>query len=292
LYKGVVSNVLKEAPNAAIYLGCYELFKRALLTVPFFAATPLLAFCLAGMAGDAVGSVVRVPAEIVNKKLQLGLARDWRAAVRASFLTPSGLEGTLASWKAVALRDVPYGGIQIALYEALRPALRAALGAAGTPVDVAAGAAAGLVAAVVTTPADVLVTRMSAQNPQCYLETRAFMSPLATARRMAREPDGLRALWAGAAERGLYYAPLIGVFFAAYEAAKFAILHPRVAVAVLASGVGGAVTFAAAAVMVLVRRRAPRRAVGQALRIVVLAAARVKLLARGRRARDETELSS
>jgi Mitochondrial carrier protein len=73
LYRGVASNILKEAPNAAIYLGCYELFRAWLVgTVGgVFAAHPLLACCLAGMMGDAVGSVVRVPAEIVNKRLQV-----------------------------------------------------------------------------------------------------------------------------------------------------------------------------------------------------------------------------
>lgn len=234
LYKGVLSNILKEAPNAAIYLGCYELFKTSLLGLGgVFASVPLLTYCLAGMMGDAVGSVVRVPAEVLNKRLQLGLSAGWGDAIRSAFLSPVGLEATLASWRAVLWRDVPYGGLQIGLYEVARSFLSAVCGGGGgILLDVFAGASAGLVAAVLTTPADVLVTRMAAQNPQCYLETRSFMSPLATIRRILRD-EGPAGVWSGSWQRGLYYAPLIGVFFAIYEATKAAISNPRLLLAML-----------------------------------------------------------
>jgi Mitochondrial carrier protein len=235
LYRGVASNILKEAPNAAIYLGLYEVFRAWLVGSlgGLFATQPLLTCCLAGMMGDAVGSVVRVPAEILNKRLQLGLSVGWGNAFRDAFLSPMGLQSTLASWTALLWRDVPYGGLQIALYEFARTSLRDSLGP-GIPSDMLSGAIAGSVAAVLTTPADVLVTRMSAQNPQSYLETRRFMSPWATAVRIIRH-EGLQGLTSGAAQRGLYYAPLIAVFFLCYEAAKAALLTPHAAAAVLAS---------------------------------------------------------
>jgi hypothetical protein len=144
-----------------------------------------------------------------------------------------GLRSTLASWAALLWRDVPYGGIQIALYEAVRASFRSFCGG-GVALDVWAGAVAGSIAAVVTTPADVLVTRMTAQNPQSYVETRRFMSPWATAKRILAA-DGLDGLWSGALQRGLYYAPLIAVFFVCYEWAKAAILTPQHAISALAS---------------------------------------------------------
>ena len=250
LYRGVFSNILKEAPNAAIYLGTYELFKTALLSIPALSATPLLAMCIAGMLGDGVGSIVRVPAEIVNKRLQLGLSHGWNAAIKDSFLSESGVEGTIASWAAVLWRDVPYGGIQIAGYEFVR-LLLAGFGYTGLMLSVAAGAIAGLFAAVVTTPADVLVTRMSTQSPQCYLETHHYMSPSATFVRILKD-EGFGALWTGAFHRGMFYMPMIGLFFAAYESFKYAIMNPivlklmvsKVLMTVLRLGVGTAGGFA------------------------------------------------
>ena len=225
LYRGISSNILKEAPNAAVYLATYELFKSALLTIPLFTTFPLAAMCLAGMLGDGVGSVVRVPAEIINKRLQLGLNDSWGSAIRDSFLSSNGVQSTLASWEAVLWRDVPYGGLQIAAYEFFRLSLANA-GFVGLFYSVFAGAGAGLLAAVITTPADVLVTRMSTQSPQCYLETKHYMSPIATFRRIIKD-EGFHALWTGAFHRGLFYMPMIGLFFAAYESFKHIISNPE-----------------------------------------------------------------
>lgn len=238
LYKGVFSNILKEAPNAAIYLATYEIFKIALLRLPIFSAVPLLAMCVAGMLGDAVGSVVRVPAEIVNKRLQLGLSNGWKSAVQDAFLSPNGKDVTLSSWEAVLWRDVPYGGLQIAGYEAGRIML-AGVGLTGLPLGIVAGAGAGLLAAVLTTPADVLVTRMTTQSPQCYLETKKYMSPIATCKRIVKE-EGFSALWTGALHRGLFYMPMIGLFFAAYEWFKFALVNPSVIAAAGSAALGAA----------------------------------------------------
>ncbi|CDF39073.1 unnamed protein product [Chondrus crispus] len=191
------------------------------------------------MLGDAVGSIVRVPAEIVNKRLQLGLSSSWKSAVKDSFLSPTGIDSTFASWEAVLWRDVPYGGLQIAAYEAAKTMLMG-FGLAGLPLGIIAGAGAGLLAAVLTTPADVLVTRMTTQSPQCYLETKKYMSPIATCRRIVKY-EGFGALWTGAFHRGLFYMPMIGLFFAGYEWFKYAIINPSVVAAAGATVLGSVV---------------------------------------------------
>ncbi|KAI0559181.1 Mitochondrial carrier [Gracilaria domingensis] len=231
LYRGVLSNILKEAPNAAIYLATYELFKVALMSFAPLAAVPLFTMCLAGMLGDALGSIVRVPAEIVNKRLQLQLSSNWYEAIRDAFLTDVGVQSTVTSWVAVLCRDVPYGGLQIAAYECVR-LIFAQHGYTTLLFSVVAGAIAGLFASIVTTPADVLVTRLSTQPPQCYLETKRYMGCLATFRRIWKD-EGFCALWSGAVHRGLFYMPMIGLFFAAYESFKYLIVHPQIVASVL-----------------------------------------------------------
>lgn len=251
LYKGLASNILKEAPNASCYLAFYCLFKGLLMRLSVFAAVPLLTMCLAGMLGDAVGSIVRVPAEIINKRLQLGLSRTWGGAIQDAFLTPNGVQNTLASWSAVLTRDVPYGGLQIAGYELVRQVLMGH-GYVGLLFDVIAGSVAGLIAAVLTTPADVLVTRLSTQNPQCYLESHRYMGPIATFKRILSD-EGFKGLWSGAFHRGMFYTGMIGLFFAAFEQFKYAILHPQ--------SVKAVATAAGAAILVIARRSLPILAV-------------------------------
>ncbi|KAK4532896.1 hypothetical protein CCYA_CCYA14G3753 [Cyanidiococcus yangmingshanensis] len=230
LYRGVVSNVWKEAPNAAIYLGVYELFKDVLLRTPLLSTYPMICFLLAGGLGDAIGSIVRVPAEMLNKRLQLGLSATLREALHEVFWNPNNRLVVRVTWIAVLARDVPYGALQIAFYEQLKilmlnnPMIRTD-GARGLFFDAFVGAIAGCAAAFLTTPADVIVTRLTSQYPQSYLETRRFMGVWGTGRRIV-ERDGWGGLFAGSLQRAAYYAPLIGLFFFLYETCRYVALHP------------------------------------------------------------------
>jgi len=91
------------------------LLKTALLTIPFFffADLPRAALLLAGALGDAVGSVVRVPTELVNKRPQRGLNDTIDGAIRDQWLNKAGAEKTLAPWGKVLLRDMPHGAVQV-----------------------------------------------------------------------------------------------------------------------------------------------------------------------------------
>lgn len=236
LYTGITSNILKEAPNAAIYLGVYEIIKNTLLNLEitsFFHDLPLLTFLVAGALGDAIGSVVRVPAEIVNKRLQLGVNDDWLDAAKDAFMSSGGRDASGLTWIAVLLRDVPYGGLQIMLYEfgkqllVLHPSfMNHFFTHSQLMTDVIVGATAGAVAAMITTPADVLVTRLSVQNPQSYLETKKYMGVASTAQRILQE-EGIGGFFRGTLQRGIYYAPLIGLFFALYEMNRGWFAHPE-----------------------------------------------------------------
>ena len=67
LYRGLLPNILKEAPSSALYLGIYELIKARLIGVSGSGITgplssnPLLGYLIAGAVGELVGSVVSQP---------------------------------------------------------------------------------------------------------------------------------------------------------------------------------------------------------------------------------------
>ena len=71
LYTGLGYGVGKECPNAAIYIATYGFLKPRFLALPFLdpssGAAIFAALAAAGALGDAAGSVVRVPLELLNK---------------------------------------------------------------------------------------------------------------------------------------------------------------------------------------------------------------------------------
>lgn len=242
VYRGVFGNVLKEAPNAAIYLGVYEVIKTGLMATPatsFFRDLPLLTFLIAGALGDAVGSVVRVPAEVINKRLQLGLSSDFLGALRDIFASSSGLSSLREAWGSVLLRDVPFGGIQIMLYELGKQlvdthaaSLPAILPTQGLASDIMVGSIVGAFTAFITTPADVLVTRISLASGAD--EDTPRMGPMAHLRALWTK-SGLAGLFAGSTQRAAYYFVMSALFFGLYEKTSHLASHPALVSGVLAN---------------------------------------------------------
>ncbi len=214
LYTGLPANILKEAPDAAVYLAVCESMSQSMLSQSgWWASHVTLALLISGAIGDAVGSVLRLPAEVVCKRMQT----DTLAAGDTS------AHGLAASWLAILYRDVPMGAIQIATYHAAQPYAQALLDgadavAAGTPscaADVLAGALAGTVAAALTTPLDVLVTQQTTRAPPTDGKKQAF-DPIELGLELVRE-QGALTLTRGLGFRIMYYAPLTGCFFGLYE---------------------------------------------------------------------------
>jgi len=214
VYTGLPENVLKEAPDAAIYLAVCEQLSQSLSTNAWFASHLTLTLLLAGAIGDAVGTVVRLPAEVVCKRLQTGCA----SSVFAAFSDVSR-DSWLACWSAILLRDVPLGGLQVAVYSASHAyaeAMASSLSPASPDAvaDVIAGMVAGAAAAALTTPLDVVVTHTTTQprQPDGGQPANALQVGLALV-----AEQGPLTLTRGMGLRVLYYAPLVGCFFGLYE---------------------------------------------------------------------------
>ena len=160
--------------------GSYELYKREISNAFPDLDKNRLRF-ISAMLGDITGSVWVVPFEAAKQRVQSGIFPNVGTAF-SHILKQEGVRGLFCGYKAQVLRDVTYHAIQLPLYEAVKdlwvaggPVAWAAehLGgpgatSAGKPPrrrlspweSMACGAVAGAASGAMTTPLDVIKTRM------------------------------------------------------------------------------------------------------------------------------------
>ena len=158
---------------------------------------------------------MRVPTEVVKQRMQAGHFTKAAAAVR-SILATEGAAGLFAGYGSFLLRDLPFDAIEFVAYEQLKRAYSASVGGRDLKAHEvsAVGAAAGAVTGVVTTPLDVLKTRLMTQGA-----SGKYAGVVDCARRIAAE-EGVGTLFAGWQPRVLWIGLGGCVFFTALEAAK------------------------------------------------------------------------
>jgi solute carrier family 25 S-adenosylmethionine transporter 26 len=105
------------------------------------------------------------------------------------------------------------GAIQIALFEGLKAYLAAApdvdFDVNTLQAEALIGGLGGLVGALATVPTDVLTTRIITQTDDPPVGPRVMLKRIL-------DEDGPSALFSGAAARGLYWTPAIGIFLSLY----------------------------------------------------------------------------
>lgn len=249
-YRGLLSAMLGSFPAAATFWLTYEAGKRHL--TPLVGDGPWGFLAHAGSAGlaDVAVCAVRNPFEVVKQQMQLGLHADTRSALR-TILAVDGVRGLYAGYGSTVLREIPFDAIEFGLYEAMKGRLRrrkgaeaeearrdAAAAAAGGGQPTAAlstdapvlllpdlvlwencllGSIAGGVAAAVTTPLDVVKTRLMTQTRTAAADRYAGWSD--AFRRITAEEGGA-ALFSGIRPRVAWISVGGAIFIGSYEEAK------------------------------------------------------------------------
>ena len=229
LYDGLLPNLVKEGPPLAVYLGIYEAIKTALLDTEGWEAHPIVVYLIAGAVGELLGSVLRVPAEAVKSTRQSNASMSIGEAMKANFGTSQGRANTVKAWQVAVIRDVPFGAVQIALFETLKIVLA---GQAHPIIDgdsfvgeAVLGAIGGGVGAFISAPADIVVTRIIKQQAMGEELKGEPLGPLEMVQQIYAE-GGAGAFFRGSGERVLYWAPAIGIFLTAYCQFRHLFLAP------------------------------------------------------------------
>lgn len=213
-YRGLFSAMAGSFPAAAVFWTAYEVGRAAL--EPAFERVGLGALSPAGGAAAAQVAVVAVrnPFEVVKQQLQAGLHADTASAIR-TILRVDGPRGFYAGYASTVAREIPFDAIQFVAYEAVK---RRAVRVRGRDLllweNALAGAVSGGIAAAVTTPLDVIKTRLMTQTlrpaAERYAGWRDAFKTIVAA-------EGARALFRGIHVRVAWISVGGSIFFGTYE---------------------------------------------------------------------------
>ncbi|KAK2655992.1 hypothetical protein Ddye_009044 [Dipteronia dyeriana] len=163
LYSGLAGNIAGVLPASALFVGVYEPTKQKLLKM-FPENLSAVAHLTAGAIGGLAASLIRVPTEVVKQRMQTGQFASAPNAVRL-IVAKEGLKGLYAGYGSFLLRDLPFDAIQFCIYEQLQIGYKAAACRdLNDPENAVIGAFAGALTGAITTPLDVIKTRLMVQG--------------------------------------------------------------------------------------------------------------------------------
>lgn len=226
LYRGLAAMGLGAGPAHAVYFSVYETCKRK-----FGGAQPghhPLVHAAAGVVATTASDAVFTPMDVVKQRLQLqrspyGGVRD--CVVR--MVREEGIRAFYASYKTTVVMNAPFTAVHFSTYEAVKKLLTEVSleGASeeGILVHLAAGGAAGALASAVTTPLDVVKTRLQCQGV-CGADSFSTDSIWMALKQIVAK-EGPRALLQGLKPRVLFHTPAAAICWSTYEAMKKFVQH-------------------------------------------------------------------
>ncbi|XP_043701736.1 mitochondrial substrate carrier family protein C-like [Telopea speciosissima] len=212
LYRGSLPAILGQFSSHGLRTGVFEASKLVLLNVapslPEIQVQSVASFC-----STILGTAVRIPCEVLKQRLQAGIFDNVGEAVIGT-LRQDGLKGFFRGTGATLFREVPFYVAGMGLYAESKKAAQQLLKRDLEPWEtIVVGALSGGVAAVVTTPFDVMKTRMmtAPQGLPVSMSMVAFS---------ILHQEGPLGLFKGAVPRFFWIAPLGAMNFAGYELAR------------------------------------------------------------------------
>ncbi|KAL3504411.1 hypothetical protein ACH5RR_034252 [Cinchona calisaya] len=225
-YSGVSAVIVGSTFSSAVYFGTCEFGKSILSKFDQYPA--ILIPPTAGAMGNIVSSAIMVPKELITQRMQAGAkGRSWEVLVR--ILEKDGILGLYAGYSATLLRNLPAGVLSYSSFEYLKAAvLRRTNQVHLEPFQsVCCGALAGAISASLTTPLDVVKTRLMTQaHGEAVNKVAAAMysGVSATVKQILRE-EGWVGFTRGMGPRVVHSSCFSAIGYFAFETARFTILH-------------------------------------------------------------------
>ncbi|KAM3569913.1 hypothetical protein VYU27_008004 [Nannochloropsis oceanica] len=224
LYAGITSSLLGQMPYGMLVYGSYEVYKDMIVEgLPRLGsdATSLVAAVLS----DITGSIWLSPSEIVKQQMQSAAVGD-KTTVFSAFANAWNAGGITAFYQGyggLLLRDIPFRALQLPMYERVKVWLDDHLLTDATVARLPgsdrnawreglAGVISGSVSSAITTPFDVIKTRLQ-------VDPTSYTGPWDCGVKVFQK-EGIRGLYSGVVPRTLYIGPSTALFFVAYGAVR------------------------------------------------------------------------
>lgn len=214
-YSGVIPYCTADGLSGAIKFAAFELskiFVEARIPVKYH---PLAQFVCAAGAMLAC-SVVLVPGEVIKTRLQTGMVSSVIQGITDT-IKQDGIGGLFAGYSATMIRDVPYTMLELGLYENFKSMIRKAQKreTLTQQEELAAAAVTGGFTGFVTTPLDLIKTRLMLQSTSGGQYKGVF-----DALTSIYQEGGINALFVGSAARVSWLLPFTTIYLGIYEVCK------------------------------------------------------------------------
>jgi len=216
LYRGILAQLIGVGPEKALKLVVNDTVRD---WVRVDGSVPMWGQLAAGACAGGAQVIVTNPLEIVKIRLQTATETgETTSAVR--IIRELGFKGLYKGASACFLRDIPFSFIYFPVYSGLKYSLlnfKTFVSSDGTLNQggwLAAGMGAGAPAAFLTTPADVIKTRLQVREKTDG--STNYKGLFDCGRKVAQE-EGFRALFKGGPLRVMRSSPQFGVTLLAYE---------------------------------------------------------------------------
>lgn len=224
IYNGLGAAAIGSAPGAALFFSTYEFLKVKINNTGIGSADPAMGHCIAASFGEAAACLVRVPTEVMKQNMQIhhqsgkkGVVDTFRKIVAqkdAPAFMSSILGGLYRGYGITLMREVPFACIQFPLYERMKVEWGRYKGSDVTSYQAAiCGSISGGIAAAITTPLDVIKTRLMIGKDK---HGEIYKNALDVGKRVVKE-EGWRKLMIGIEPRVMWISIGGFVFLGAYE---------------------------------------------------------------------------
>ncbi|XP_022768011.1 protein MITOFERRINLIKE 1, chloroplastic [Durio zibethinus] len=221
-YSGVSAVIVGSTASSAVYFGTCEFGKSILSKLEYPA---LLIPPTAGAMGNIISSAIMVPRELITQRMQAGAkGRSWEVLLK--ILEKDGILGLYAGYSATLLRNLPAGVLSYSSFEYLKAAVLSKTQQTYLePIQsVCCGALAGAISASLTTPLDVVKTRLMTQVHGDKVAAAMYSGVNATVKQIFKE-EGWIGLTRGMGPRVVHSACFSALGYFAFETARLTILH-------------------------------------------------------------------